>query len=468
MRKQLPVQALGYIRTHMQKKKWRGIVTVLACIVVFCTTYALILPAITMSQQTFCGKEAHTHEPESCYMRVLVCGQEASDESTEEQPEHIHTEACYQEETILICGLSEGEGAHLHTEDCFDEAGNAVCGLEESFGHLHTSDCYRTGWTLVCGQEDSGATPVLHEHTDACYEEQLICEQEEHTHTLACYSDPNADLESPAVWERTIPQDLTDDLAANVAAVANSQLGYAQSSRNYAVDENGGMHGYTRYGAWFGDPYGEWCAMFASFCLHYAGVEQSVFPYASGCIYWTELLTTAGLYAPAGTASPKTGDLVFFDPDGDRFADHVGIITGTQGGTLTTVEGNIGGCVVRKMYAPDDASILGYGVLPVSTPDTPAEPVEPGTPDEPQPGQQPVCGLDEHTHSADCYNEEGLLLCVLPQHTHTAGCYAQPEEKTPLCGLDEHTHTEDCYDADGTLVCTLAEHVHTADCYVQK
>ena len=172
-------------------------------------------------------------------------------------------------------------------------------------------------------------------------------------------TDPEADLESPAVWERTIPQDLTDDLAANVAAVANSQLGYAQSSRNYAVDENGGIHGYTRYGAWFGDPYGEWCAMFASFCLHYAGVEQSVFPYASGCIYWTEQLTAAGLYATAGTMAPRTGDLVFFDRDGDRLADHVGIITDAQPEAITTAEGNVGGCVVRKTYALDDASIFG-------------------------------------------------------------------------------------------------------------
>lgn len=132
MRKQLPVRALSYLKTHMQKKKWRRVVTVLSCIVVFCTTYALILPAITMTQQTFCGKQTHVHTPEDCYERVLICGQE---ESAEAQ------------------------------------------------------------------------TP--HEHTDGCYEDQLVCELEEHQHSLACYSDPEADLESPAVWERTIPQDLT-------------------------------------------------------------------------------------------------------------------------------------------------------------------------------------------------------------------------------------------------------------------
>ena len=39
--------------------------------------------------------------------------------------------------------------------------------------------------------------------------------------------------------------------------MAESQLGYAASTRNYIVDEAGGMHGYTRYGAWYGSPYGE-------------------------------------------------------------------------------------------------------------------------------------------------------------------------------------------------------------------
>lgn len=179
MQNSLPKKFQRYLKEHLRKKHWKQFVTVLACIVVFCTTYALILPAVTMTQQTFCGKQAHVHTPEDCYERVLICGQEQA-----EPAEHVHTDACYQEQAILICGAAEGEGAHLHTQDCFDEAGNAVCGLDESAGHEHTDDCYRTGWVLVC-------------------------ELEEHQHSLACYSDPEADLESPAVWERTIPQDLT-------------------------------------------------------------------------------------------------------------------------------------------------------------------------------------------------------------------------------------------------------------------
>ena len=45
MRRHLPVRTINYLKTHLQKKKWRRVVTALSCIVVFCTTYALILPS---------------------------------------------------------------------------------------------------------------------------------------------------------------------------------------------------------------------------------------------------------------------------------------------------------------------------------------------------------------------------------------------------------------------------------------
>lgn len=82
--------------------KWRRIVTILSCIVVFCTTYALIMPAVTMSRDTACGKEEHTHT-EACYDEngALICGRE----------EHTHTDACllavreltYEDGQLTIC-----------------------------------------------------------------------------------------------------------------------------------------------------------------------------------------------------------------------------------------------------------------------------------------------------------------------------------------------------------------------------
>lgn len=45
------------------------------CAVAAATAYALTRPALTMTQQTFCGQEAHTHD-ESCYETILICGQD--------------------------------------------------------------------------------------------------------------------------------------------------------------------------------------------------------------------------------------------------------------------------------------------------------------------------------------------------------------------------------------------------------
>lgn len=147
-----------------------------------------------MTQQTFCGQEAHTHD-KSCYETILICGQD--EQLPVEQPTpHVHTEDCCQTQYEPICPLEEGEA------------------------------------------EDEPEIPA-HVHTDACYETRLICEKPEHTHSLSCYADAQADLESASVWEQTIPQTLSGQWRADVVAVAESQLGYAASTRNYIVDEAG-------------------------------------------------------------------------------------------------------------------------------------------------------------------------------------------------------------------------------------
>lgn len=98
----MPNPADGYNERHIRKMKWRRIMTILSCIVVFCTAYALIIPAVTMSRDTACGKEEHTHT-EACYDEngALICGRE----------EHTHTDACllavreltYEDGQLTIC-----------------------------------------------------------------------------------------------------------------------------------------------------------------------------------------------------------------------------------------------------------------------------------------------------------------------------------------------------------------------------
>lgn len=442
MQDDLLEQARSRAAAQTRRRKRRIWVAGLCCAVAAATTYALTRPALTMTQQTFCGQEAHTHD-ESCYETILICGQD--EQLPVEQPTpHVHTEDCYAARLVLVCGQEESE-EHTHTEDCCQTQYELICPLEEGEA------------------EDEPEIPA-HVHTDACYETRLICEKPEHTHSLSCYADAQADLESASVWEQTIPQTLSGQWRADVVAVAESQLGYAASTRNYIVDEAGGMHGYTRYGAWYGSPYGEWCAMFASFCLHYAGVPEDSIPAQAGCIRWVEQLQALGRYAAAGAAAPQPGDLVFFDTGSDGYADHVALVAevSADGASLTTIEGNVGGCVVRKQHALDEAGLLGFGILPEQEDngETPEEPAEPETP-----ARTPLCGHEEHAHTADCYDETGALICTLEEHTHVESCYQTAAEKTPLCGHEAHTHTADCYDETGTLICALEEHTHTDACY---
>ena len=56
-----PESARNVTGTHEKRRRWRRAVSVLACAVVFCTTSALILPAITLSAEPKCGLEEHTH-----------------------------------------------------------------------------------------------------------------------------------------------------------------------------------------------------------------------------------------------------------------------------------------------------------------------------------------------------------------------------------------------------------------------
>ena len=91
----------------------------LASVVVLCTTYALILPAVTMGHE-HCDIPEHTHTKD-CYEQVTTTTVEKRLICTEsEEDGHVHTDQCYETveipvtEEVLVCGMEE----HKHTEDC--------------------------------------------------------------------------------------------------------------------------------------------------------------------------------------------------------------------------------------------------------------------------------------------------------------------------------------------------------------
>ncbi len=209
-----------------------------------------------------------------------------------------------------------------------------------------------------CGKEE-------HIHSQQCMDLSNPCAQEEHIHIESCYSDITADLETSDDWEMTLADMVRGPTTKeNVVLVAKSQLGYTESTLNFQVDANGVRQGITRYGQWYGNPYGDWSAMFASFCLEYAGAAG--LPMNAGPEAMRLEWETAGLYKPITEKSPEIGNLLFLHKgeDTSQGANAVAIITGFDETAITVIEGDLNNTVTQTQYELDDAAIMGYGLVP--------------------------------------------------------------------------------------------------------
>lgn len=122
-----------YIIKHKKRSARHRVFVAVAALVVFCTTYAMILPAITMESKLTCDLNEHTHKL-----------------------------GCYSTEKKLVCGFEETEG-HMHEENCYDNSGNLICTLQAAEPHTHTDNCYKETTVLICDK-------VAHTHSSSCYE----------------------------------------------------------------------------------------------------------------------------------------------------------------------------------------------------------------------------------------------------------------------------------------------------------
>ncbi len=168
--------------------------------------------------------------------------------------------------------------------------------------------------------------------------------------------------EEPEDWEAALPAFTDESAQQRIAAIAVSQLGYAEGSGGVLTADDGQTRtGYTRYGAWYGNPYGEWNTMFTYFCMYYAGVEKTEVPYGSGCWAWYETLDSKSMIAAGG--NEKTGDIIFLDMDADGEPDRTGIVSDTAeteaGLLLSAIEGNCDGAVASRQYLSGIPEILG-------------------------------------------------------------------------------------------------------------
>ena len=439
----------GLARLHTVRRRVLAALAVLSFVVALAVVWQLKLTGISMTDEAFCGKPEHVHT-DACVTHTLTCAQE----------EHAHsTEAdCYATQRALVCGQEE----HTHSveDGCYDVDGNLVCDRLE---HTHTDACYADEQVLTCDKPE-------HAHTDACYETAYTCGLEEHVHTPQCYSNVNADLETSEDWEASLPA-LTGASADDLVAVAVSQLGMSESVQNFQVADDGTTRrGYSRYGAWYGNPYGAWSAMFVDFCLSYAGNAAAGTLANSGANAMLFQAQQAGLFhsaeegaqglaqamapseqqatqadmgedvgeggqgaALAGTAAfvPRAGDVLFLDEDGDGQADAAAVIEATDASSsvLHAIQGdsNVQGVegqadrVERVVYAASDARILGYAKLPRTVDG------EPDPADE-EAGLGPSdAANDTAGNGADVAEDtdDGIAVAALqPSGTKTVNCYA--------------------------------------------
>ncbi len=384
-------------RRSRSQRKLRKIVTSLSFVVIMGVFWSLRLTGIGIAGEAFCGKQEHVHNDE-CQGKILVCTQQEMPphihaESClhkelicpqEEQLGHTHEDACWTVETNYTCAQTDEEG-HIHTESCATEVRRLTCTQEEHPGHAHADTCWTVTAGFGCGQKEAeghvhtevcvtaetnlncGMEAVQgHAHTNACYEITGNCGQEEHTHIESCYSDITADLETSDDWEMTLADMVRGPTTKeNVVLVAKSQLGYTESTLNFQVGVDGIRRGITRYGQWYGNPYGDWSAMFACFCLDYAGAME--LPMNAGPeamrLEWAEL----GLYEAAAESTPEIGNLLFLHKGEEaeiRAANAVAIITGFEETTLTVMEGDLENTVAETKYDLSDPAIMGYGIVP--------------------------------------------------------------------------------------------------------
>lgn len=403
---------------RVRARRYTAMLLVLAMLTSLSVSWRLhqVGTALTTDNEYSCGMEEHVHT-DDCYTEELVCGYEegqpedpdsafsVDSEPTIEEPEaepeepepeeaepevHHHTADCY--ETVLVehKELTCGQEEHTHDVTCpvDPDTGDFLCGYEE---HTHTDDCYTTETEteekLVCGYEEGqvlsdGAAdddgiaaledtntatsvaedssseavsePVLHHHTEACYEKVLTCTIPEHTHTLECLADYSADVETDDDWEK-YSVGLSDNWNEALLAVAKEQLGYKESEKNFQTDEALGdiidVHHYTRYGAFYGNPYADWDVAFIAFCQHYAGIPKTEIPQRLGLEALRADMDAMGFaYLTEGEDAAYEaipGDVVTYNKNGTADDETIGIVETVGDDSLTVISGAVEGAVAE-------------------------------------------------------------------------------------------------------------------------
>ena len=268
----------------------------LSCVVVFCTTYALVLPAITEEAKAYC----HV-------------------------PEHHHTLECYQ--TIQTCSQHE----HTHDDFCSDENGNLICTQAE---HSHDDSCYEK--QLDCDQIEHTHSLICFSNPDADLE--TIQDWKQDTKE-ALFQDDEQE-------ERSTRETIT--------AIAAHQIGNKASHDNYQVADDGKTRiGITRYGQWDDDPYQEnWSSSFVRYVLHFAQADEATKDAPKDLYDWMSQLSDSQQLLTIDNA--EAGDVLFVLDQKDATIAKAAIIEQEDENELVAIGQDAKDEVARQTYNRDD------------------------------------------------------------------------------------------------------------------
>ena len=369
-----------YTKAYQRRKRWYQVVTGLACVVVFCTVYALILPAITMEKGA-CEIPEHTHS-EACYTQVTSATRTEPVCTIESLNLHQHDDTCYDSEGNLTCGYADFV-VHQHDSACYDENGNLWCPLPEIETHEHTGSCYAA----------PEASAEVHTHTDDCYtveRGELICTESTepaHVHTDDCYTETSA----------LVCEEDHEHTESCYETTRELTCGYTEEPAHQHTDQ----------------------------C--YEQIKTLI------CDLSTE---------PVEEAEPAEPELICnkaevilhehtsdcFDADGNLICGKIQVLEHQHtDACFTTVEEPVDTTSLTCTLPEDENHTHGplcHGTWELTCGLDEHQHSEACTPTEPV----YICGKEAHTHSETCYDEAGELTCGLEEHTHSEAC--QPAELT--------------------------------------
>lgn len=284
----------------------------------------------------------------------LTCGQNA----------HNHSTACYS----LVNGVyvpTCGQGEHQHA--AWQSAANRGC-----YSTSYCSGCiFACHGYLDCGGHDvltvtlnmDGLYQLLYEYFESPIEALASIParteaQESELRNLKDYYE--ICLEYIGQVSQVYGGGLTMEDLTGVTWVNGSRAGN-QAIIDLALSQVGQVGGQP-YWSWYGySTRVEWCACFVSWCMNKTGHSEVKY---SSCQYGgVPYFQGQGRWANGGFSDLAAGDVIFFDWELDGQANHTGLVIGTDGTYVYTVEGNSGDACRMKKYELGSSVVMGYGLM---------------------------------------------------------------------------------------------------------